>query len=387
MAESFGLMFELFEEVLADDLEQQQVLLGADDEAVLFLLAAGQLVRKEHVRTKNFYEITVPSYIPEDFRSHFRMSRHTVTVLEHLLSVHGDLPQYTGDRGRPPVELRKQILITLWILGNPECLRSVADRFDVCRATAYRVYRRVCKAIVRNLMDEFIKFPTGLKAQAVMEAFEEKKGFPGVLGAIDGTHIPIKAPHNNHEQYINRKGFFSVQLQVICDPDLFITDVFCGYPGSVHDARVFRNSPICREVEVNPDNYFPGNSHILGDAAYPLKRWLLTSFRDNGRLTAQQRRYNTAHSSTRMVVERSIGLFKNRFRKLKTMMDVDKIEDIPEIIVSSCILHNICIIEDDIDDFLDDSNDDDDNDDNDDDIFPPGVGAVDKRNMIMRLIP
>lgn len=88
-----------------------------------------------------------------------------------------------------------------------------------------------------------------------------------------------------------------------------------------------------------------------------------------------------------MVVERSIGLFKNRFRKLKTMMDVDKIEDIPEIIVSSCILHNICIIEDDIDDFLDDSNDDDDNDDNDDDIFPPGVGAVDKRNMIMRLIP
>ncbi|CAH3108966.1 unnamed protein product [Porites lobata] len=90
-------------------------------------------------------------------------------------------------------------------------------------------------------MDEFIKFPTGLKAQAVMEAFEEKK------------------------------GFFSVQLQVICDPDLFITDVFCGYPGSVHDARVFRNSPICREVEVNPDNYFPGNSHILGDAAYPFE--------------------------------------------------------------------------------------------------------------------
>jgi len=237
------------------------------------------------------------------------------------------------------------------------------------------------------LMDEFITIPTGQKAQAVMEAFEEKRGFPGVMGAIDGTHIPIKAPKHNHEQYINRKGFFSIQLQVICDPDLLITDVFCGYPGSVHDTCVFRNSPICCEVEVNPDNYFPGNSHILGDAAYPLKRWLLTPFRDNGHLTAQQRRYNTAHSSTRMVVERSIGLLKNRFRKLKTMMDIDKIDDIPEIIVSACILHNICIIEDDIEDFLDDSNDDDHNDDNDDDVFPPGVGAVDKRNMIMRLIP
>ena len=75
-------------------------------------------------------------------------------------------------------------------------------------------------------MDEFIKFPTGQKAKEVMEAFEEKKGFPGVIGAVDGTHIPIKAPKHNHEQYINRKGFFSIQLQVICDPDLFITDVF-----------------------------------------------------------------------------------------------------------------------------------------------------------------
>lgn len=157
MAESVSLLFELFEEVLSDDLPQEQVLLGADDGAVIFLLAAGQLRQKEHVRTKNFYEITVPSYIPEDFRSHFRMSRHTVTVVEHLLSLHNDIPHYTADRGRPPVELRKQILLTLWVLGNPECLRSVADRFDVCRATAYRVYRRVCKAIVRHLMNEFIK--------------------------------------------------------------------------------------------------------------------------------------------------------------------------------------------------------------------------------------
>ena len=77
------------------------------------------------------------------------------------------------------------------------------------------------------------------------------------------------------------------------------------------------------------------------------------------------------------------NVLKNRFRKLKTMMDIDKIDDIPEIIVSACILlHNICIIEDGIEDFLDDSNDDDDNDDNDDDVSPPGVGAVDKKNIM-----
>lgn len=184
----------------------------------------------------------------------------------------------------------------------------MADRFDVCKSTVYQVYRRVCKAVVTHVTDEFIKFPTGAKAQEVMEAFERKKGIPGVLGAIDGTHIPIKCPKNHSDQYINRKGFFSGLLQVICDPDLFITDAFCGYPGSVHDARVLHNSPIYHEIELNPANFFPGNIHILGDAAYPLKTWLLTPFRDNGRLTPQQRRYNVADSATRMVVERCFGL-------------------------------------------------------------------------------
>ena len=47
-------------------------------------------------------------------------------------------------------------------------------------------------------MDECIMIPTGQKAQAVMEAFEEKKGFPGVMGAIDGTHIPIKDTIRNN---------------------------------------------------------------------------------------------------------------------------------------------------------------------------------------------
>lgn len=46
-------------------------------------------------------------------------------------------------------------------------------------------------------MDDFMKFPTGQKAQAVMEAFEEKKGFPGVMGTIDGTHTPIKTVYKS----------------------------------------------------------------------------------------------------------------------------------------------------------------------------------------------
>jgi hypothetical protein len=50
-------------------------------------------------------------------------------------------------------------------------------------------------------------------------------------------------------------------------------DVFCGWPGSVYDARVLKNSEIYW-LATNTDNMFPGNVHLLGDAAYPLLDWL-----------------------------------------------------------------------------------------------------------------
>ena len=43
--------------------------------------------------------------------------------------------------------------------------------------------------------------------------FEDMKGFLGFVGAIDGTHIPIKAPTENPNDYINGKFFHSVQFQ------------------------------------------------------------------------------------------------------------------------------------------------------------------------------
>lgn len=46
------------------------------------------------------------------------------------------------------------------------------------------------------------------------------------------------------ESHVNRKQFFSLHTQGIVNHNMKFMDVFVGYPGSVHDAKVFRNSPI-----------------------------------------------------------------------------------------------------------------------------------------------
>jgi len=63
-----------------------------------------------------------------------------------------------------------------------------------------------------------------------------------ILGAIDGSHIPIKAPKHNKESYFNRKHFYSMNLQAVVGFDGRFVDTSAGFPGSIHDARVLRMS-------------------------------------------------------------------------------------------------------------------------------------------------
>ena len=167
-----------------------------------------------------------------------------------------------------------------------------------------------------------------------MEGFRQHKGMPGVIGAINDPHIAIKAPQECPENYVNRKGFYSVVLQGISDHEMKFIDCYTAWPGSVNDSRVLKNSGFF--VGVRNSKFTNNNCYILGDCAYPLETWLMPPFKDDRHLTNQQKRYNLIHSSTRMVIERVFSVLKGKFRRLK-YLDTIKIDEIPTIIIVDCV--------------------------------------------------
>lgn len=74
-----------------------------------------------------------------------------------------------------------------------------------------------------------------------------------------------------------------------------------------------------------------------------MQRNVIVPYRDNGHLTVEQIYFNKVLSSTRMMVERSIGLFKCRWRLFLGKVPMRRTDLIPYYIMAGCVLHNICL--------------------------------------------
>jgi hypothetical protein len=67
-------------------------------------------------------------------------------------------------------------------------------------------------------------------------------------------------------------SFFSLNVQTVSDADLKIQFIVTRWPGSAHDAHIFRNSVLCASMSMG--NF--GNRVLVGDSGYPIKPYLIT---------------------------------------------------------------------------------------------------------------
>lgn len=266
-----------------------------------------------------------------DLKKDLRLTRQTVEALTAAL-------RSEADHGW---QRHIEVLVLLYWLAHAASYPVVARAFDIPRSTIHDIVHRMCKAVM-GLLPRMISFPKNESLDEVGAGFAQLAGSPAfsvAVGAIDGCHIRIKAPAADGACYFNRKLFHSIQLQAICDHRARFIDIFAGYPGSVHDARVLRNSPVYTGALFPPAGYC-----ILGDGGYPCTDGpirIMTPYREPVQNPVQAR-YNVHHARARNVIERAFGMLKTRWRSLFFKALEVRPAFVPEVVACCAVLHNLC---------------------------------------------
>jgi len=206
-----------------------------------------------------------------------------------------------------------------------------------------------------------------------MEKFRGKTNIPGIYGAIDGTHIAIRKPCKYGEDYYNRRKatytlniqgsnpiyLHKLMVQALVDHRKRFLDVEIGWPGTVHDKRLFEVSWLSRNFEEVLgslriiDRVMTGDdateeipAFILGDSAYINSRHFVTTY-TVGQCNddASVRHLNFRLSRARYIVENAFALLKARFQMFEKPVRCAT-DDLPfaiHLVTSAFVLHNFLI--------------------------------------------
>ncbi|XP_060874643.1 putative nuclease HARBI1 [Metopolophium dirhodum] len=177
-------------------------------------------------------------------------------------------------------------------------LLAISDFVGVSESSACRYIHQTYRAVAKQ-KQKFMSFPMNdVDTKRVVTGFYSRSRFPRVIGAIDCTHIKIQSPGgDNGEIFRNRKGFFSINVQCICNPWLKIINIVARWPGSCHDQTIFDNSLIKHKFETALIK-----GYLLGDGGYEVKPYLMTPLLSPR--TQSEQLYIESHIRTRNVIER-----------------------------------------------------------------------------------
>ncbi|XP_050322611.1 uncharacterized protein LOC126754564 isoform X1 [Bactrocera neohumeralis] len=328
---------------LSDDDEQEEV----DEQFRVNMLILLNNRRSAHfgVPKSNHWERNVLKHFDEN--RFCQMMRLNQTEFAYLLNLIKDDNVFRNDYNAAQLSIDTQLKIVLFRLGSSGeglSVRKVASLFGIGDGgTIQIVTRRVFNAII-NLKQRFLYWPDERERLKLIAATE--KEMPGCVGYIDGSEIKLaEAPVRNHEIFFSRKRQYSVKIQVICDHRLRIRQLTLGYPGSVHDAKMFSGCLLSK----HPNRFLLTSQWIAGDSAYPLKPFLVTPFRQNSTEYSREERENfdKYFSKYHVRIENCFGALKEKFSSLKELKfrlhTIQNKRACNEWIMVCCILHNIFI--------------------------------------------
>ena len=297
------------------------------------------------------WELIMDKLDADAFKSTLRVTRET------FLYLCGNLrPKIEKtSKSRAVITHTKRVAVTLHFLGHKVKMSELGLKFGLGTSTAHKVVYETIDAII-DVFGKLISFPDEERLKVVMQGFEAKNGMPNICGAIDGTHILIDCPNaKDARSYQNYKGRQSYLVIGVVDHQSRFIDLCAGLPGCNNDAGGLREvttikraiSEDIMQVPVIRVNEVALTPYIIADSGFPLRSYLMTPFSRKPRYSKEEHYFNYAHSSTRMIVENTFGMLKNRWACLHDKIDSRNLSVIqgrvPKLIWACCILPNICI--------------------------------------------
>ncbi|KAI8128787.1 putative nuclease HARBI1 [Lucilia cuprina] len=213
-------------------------------------------------------------------------------------------------------------------------------------ASKAQVSRIICEMLdifEEHLFSKWIKFQQSEEDEnKTKDYYYNRYSIPGVVGCVANTHVRIKTPVKEiRHLYKNNKGFTSLNVMMICDHNMLITYLDAKQPGSYQNNYVWEQSSADNYLRTN---YLQNkiNTWLIGDSSYHLLPYLMTPYTNPQ--DAYHHLYNEKHRDIRKTIKQCFKVLKTRFSCLNTPTGLQYTpEKAVKIVITCCILHNICI--------------------------------------------
>lgn len=187
-----------------------------------------------HVRAEKLY-MNRKTCRPGTYRTFYHFDEENVEwITAHFL------PDSNETRGGC-LTPKQQMETFLRYLADPGFQVGVGEDKGIHQTTVCKTFGKVLTDVVEKA-DLWIKFPTTREEiRQSQQLWQLQNVIPAAIGAIDCTHVKILKPggkRGHGDEYINRKGTASVNVQATCDGMEKFTSVDAKGPGSVHDSRI-----------------------------------------------------------------------------------------------------------------------------------------------------
>lgn len=208
---------------------------------------------------------------------------------------------------------REQLLMTLIWLRLYLVLDALGYLFGVDKSSVSR-YTKSVLPVLRELGEETLGWPEPPKrghGKHLEQVWTEQ---PDLFAYVDATEQRIRRSGNYDQQkkdYSGKKKGHTRKTQLIVNEDGIVRDVSPSVEGSMHDRKLFTHSEAADEIP--PETIVGGDLGYQGIQDDLPNHNVLIPFKKskNHPLTDEQKVLNQEFSRGRIIVENTLGEFKN----------------------------------------------------------------------------